>query len=1487
MISATINALVIGAPFLLGLTPSGRTYATTINSSTTTVVLQTLDPTTATFVAPAATTIKVTGTGISGNNSKDWQLTNNGSITTTSSGFDAGIQLDSATASGVKLDNFGSISAPNQVAAVQLNNGGTIVNHGGASISSGQFYGILATGRTAAAVTNIFNDGNISGSSGAVALTYGGSVTQSATGTLSSSAPGIINNSGPITINNAGLITSSASFGLYIRGTSTGTITNTGTISGAGAGVFLQGTAAVTLTNSGTITGTGGIAVNFSTNNNQLILQTGSVLNGSVTSSGSNNTLALQGNGSAGNTFSGLSTVSALGSGTWTLSGNVGTTAASAAALNVQNGTLIITGQVTNGGAGSGSSVSNGGTLQIGDGGAAGSVNGNVVTDSGGQLRFNRSDSVTYANVVSGSGGLTQAGQGGTLILTGNNTYTGGTNVSAGSLQIGNGGSIGSGAANIGAAGTLLISAPAGGNATFANALTGNGAFDVTLGSGTDIFSFGTGVGSAFAGTVVLNQGTFNLSGNNTNTLHNATLQLNTGNITNVSATGTQAVGNLTLNGGAVSFADLPAGSISTLALALNSGTVSIDPVSTVSQGASLLQQDDGAATQLISAASVSGSAGNLALTDLTGKPLIESQVGIRQNNDTVAIGSYNYGLSSGNGTGLYAAYTLSQLNLQAGQTLALAGDTDTVAGGADMKARITGSGGLLINATNSITLNNAANDYTGDTTVGGGTLVLGSDSALGNTALLALNAGTAADINGKTQTIGALGGAGTLDINAGNLTINNGGTFSGLISGTSGALTNNGGTLILTGDNTYTGTTNVAAGTLQIGDGGASGSYAGDITDNGAVVLNRSDASTYAGVVSGTGTLTQSGSGTTILTGNSTYSGGTTIAAGTLQIGNGGASGSIVGNVTDNGALVFNRSDSLRFDGIISGTGSVTQAGSGKVIFNGLQTYSGSTNITAGTLAVGDPVHTGAELAGGGLVTVDAAGALGGYGKVTGSVINNGLIGVGNALPAFANGPDATFTVAGNLDNRGTITMSNGVSGDRMIVSGGTYTSNGGKVLIDAVLNEGGPASNSDLLVVDATSVGAKGATQIAVTNVGGAGAGTLGNGIQVVQVQDPSHSAAGAFALVGRAVAGPFEYQLFQGGEKNPDGNWYLRSERDPIPPTPPAPPSPPSPPTPPGPPQPLYRPEVAAYLANQRVAAEMFVHSLDDRDGDTSQSASSGGKSTRPGTVWLRVEGRSEGSDSRDGTFNVNTDSFQMQGGAEVAQKRLTNGGDLLHLGLTASYMTARSNVDAADNPARAHGNVQGYSVGGYGTWYQSDERRLGAYADTWVQYGWFNNNVEGDQLPTVNYNAHGWAISSELGYALPLIGDWVFVPQGQLIYVDYQENSLTEPNGTYVDGANSSGVITRLGVRLQRTFQRSADKKAQFYATANWWHTNTDSTVSFNQLPIGSLYPANRYQLKLGVNGDLGKRWAAWSNVSGAWGAQSYHEYAVRLGVKYAW
>ena len=119
----------------------------------------------------------------------------------------------------------------------------------------------------------------------------------------------------------------------------------------------------------------------------------------------------------------------------------------------------------------------------------------------------------------------------------------------------------------------------------------------------------------------------------------------------------------------------------------------------------------------------------------------------------------------------------------------------------------------------------------------------------------------------------------------------------------------------------------------------------------------------------------------------------------------------------------------------------------------------------------------------------------------------------------------------------------------------GGNFVANGGSLRLDSVLNDGVP-SQSDVLVVDRTSIGANGPTQIAVRNVGGGGDLTPGNGILVVDTPTGGSTQPGTFSLAGPVIAGPYEYSLFRSGiNGSTPQSWYLRSTLpappEPIPP------------------------------------------------------------------------------------------------------------------------------------------------------------------------------------------------------------------------------------------------------------------------------------------------------------------------------------------------
>lgn len=172
--------------------------------------------------------------------------------------------------------------------------------------------------------------------------------------------------------------------------------------------------------------------------------------------------------------------------------------------------------------------------------------------------------------------------------------------------------------------------------------------------------------------------------------------------------------------------------------------------------------------------------------------------------------------------------------------------------------------------------------------------------------------------------------------------------TLHGEISGTGTLLKTGVDPLVLTADNTYTGGTTVSAGWLTLGAGGTSGSVTGNITNNAIVEYNRSDDHSYTGVISGTGAVDKRGTNNLTLTADHTYSGGTKVWAGTLTLGTGGTTGSVVGDIDNRGTVVFNRSGDHTYNGVISGTGSVVHDGN-ILRLTSAQTYTGPTVLNSG----------------------------------------------------------------------------------------------------------------------------------------------------------------------------------------------------------------------------------------------------------------------------------------------------------------------------------------------------------------------------------------------------------------------------------------------------------------------------------------------------------------------------------------------------------
>ncbi|KUC32207.1 ShdA, partial [Salmonella enterica subsp. enterica serovar Derby] len=277
---------------------------------------------------------------------------------------------------------------------------------------------------------------------------------------------------------------------------------------------------------------------------------------------------------------------------------------------------------------------------------------------------------------------------------------------------------------------------------------------------------------------------------------------------------------------------------------------------------------------------------------------------------------------------------------------------------------------GAILGDTNGVTISGSGNTLTNQGKITGGTnAILINSGSKNNT--LTLNTGTeiSGSITDDNNSASAnnnliLDGEGTLGSSISGLnsvTSSGDWTLSGAtmnLSGTTNsALWVKSGTLILNGAMTAKGATVDSGTTLQIGNSGTLGTFNGDIVDNGTLTFNRSDAAAYGSVISGSGNVVKQGGGELTLSNNNSYSGGTTIAEGTLTATAGGALGS--GNIDNRAYLKLDAasaSDPFIVADLTTHSGATVEIGAGSTLQANTLTQQDGSTLTADLTATSGP---------------------------------------------------------------------------------------------------------------------------------------------------------------------------------------------------------------------------------------------------------------------------------------------------------------------------------------------------------------------------------------------------------------------------------------------------------------------------------------------------------------------------------------------------
>jgi outer membrane autotransporter protein len=477
-----------------------------------------------------------------------------------------------------------------------------------------------------------------------------------------------------------------------------------------------------------------------------------------------------------------------------------------------------------------------------------------------------------------------------------------------------------------------------------------------------------------------------------------------------------------------------------------------------------------------------------------------------------------------------------------------------------------------------------------------------------------------------------------------------------------------------------------------------------------------------------------------------------------------------------------------------------------------------------------------------------------------------------GSSTLVARQGTVAPFTTGqlASVRNAGTIDLSTGNDAQGRLTVNGNYQGDNGLLRVNSVLAGDGAAS--DRLVVSQGSI--SGSTRLEVNNLGGAGAATSQNGIQVVESRDGATSTATAFVQTQTLSVGAYDYRLFKGGvTAGSENSWYLRSTLVATPtPTPQEPEEPGEPPvepavTPPvaapapgqaelpapvaGISVPLYRPEVPVYAAAPRgaaIIARQALGTFHQRQGDQLRLTNQGGLSASWGQAYgsaLRQQWSGTVSPSLDG------DLYGFKVGQDLYAKA-SDDGYRQHLGLYVSHSRLDADVKgfalAVEDRSVGDLKLDGDSVGGYWTLVGPQ----GWYLDSVLQYTKLDGRARSDRGDKLNIDGHAWTASLESGYPISVSERWTLEPQAQLIA---QKVSLDSANDSVSHVSHDAQVelTGRLGVRLEGAYNGGSGRLLQPYAQLNLWHGDGGrDTLTFDGVDtIKTDYRYTSLQLETGL------------------------------------